>query len=70
LVGAFDGGPIDTIGLFRSRSASFYLRSSLTSGPVDHSFRYGLSSHNPITGFFGPLPGGSTPPHRDFCAES
>jgi hypothetical protein len=70
LVGAFEGGPIDTIGLFRSRSASFYLRSSLTSGPVDHSFRYGLSSHNPITGFFGPLPGGSTPPHRDFCTES
>jgi hypothetical protein len=69
LVGAFEGAPMDTIGLFRSQNASFYLRSSLTAGPADHSFRYGLSSHNPITGFFGGLPGGSTPPHRDFCTQ-
>jgi hypothetical protein len=69
LAGAFDGGPTDTIGVFRSSNASFYLRSSLTPGPADHAFRYGLSSHNPITGFFGTLPGDSTPPQHDFCAQ-
>jgi hypothetical protein len=69
VTGAFDGGSEETIGVFRSTNASFYLRSTLASGPVDHSFRYGLSRHNPIVGFFGDLPGGSTPPHPAFCTQ-
>jgi hypothetical protein len=69
LVGSFDGGPTDGIGSFRSKKATFYLRSSITPGPTDHTFRYGLSNHNPVAGLFGPLPGTSQPPHRDFCSS-
>jgi hypothetical protein len=69
LAESFDGGQTDSIGVFRSRNATFHLRESINPGPADHTFRYGLSTHNPVVGFFGELPGGSTPPHRDFCKQ-
>ncbi|MEX0865186.1 MAG: hypothetical protein WD269_09970, partial [Acidimicrobiia bacterium] len=54
-------GP-DTVGLFRPSNGTIYLRFSNTQGVADLSFKYGASRMTPVSGDFGPLPGGSAPP--------
>jgi len=67
VVGEFEGGSQDRIGVFRPSITTFYLRSSNTSDPVDHVFRYGKHGYLPVVGFFGDLPGTSGPPTTSFC---
>ena len=56
------GTVTDTVGIFRPSNAWFYLRHSNSQGNADHSFPYGKSGMRPVYGFFGNLPGASTPP--------
>jgi hypothetical protein len=68
--GAWEGGTTDTVGVFRERSGTFYLRSSNTTGAANHSFNYGAPGFAPVAGFFGELPGGFDPPSPSFCPAS
>jgi len=61
------GAAGDTVGVFRPSVNAFYLRSSNTAGNADVSFVYGQPGFLAVAGYFGDLPGGSTPPWLDPC---
>ncbi|MGI9586481.1 MAG: hypothetical protein ACR2N7_12915, partial [Acidimicrobiia bacterium] len=61
------GGVEDTVGVFRPSVGAFYLRTSNGAGNADMSFVYGKQNFLPVAGYFGDLPGGSSPPWLDPC---
>jgi hypothetical protein len=65
-VGDWNGDEIDTVGIFRPVESRFYLRDSNASGVADLTFPYGAKRMLPLAGAFGPLPGASTAPKRDY----
>jgi hypothetical protein len=67
LIAPFGGGPKDAIGVFRSRTAVFYLRSTMSPQSDAHIIGYGRPGYLPIAGTFGTLPGGSLPPGPTPC---
>ena len=65
-MGDWNGDVIGTVGIFRAIEGRFYLRNSNTSGIADVTFPYGAKRMLPVGGAFGPLPGGSAAPPRDY----
>jgi len=57
IAGDFDGDGIDTIGLFRPSTGTFYLKNSHAEGPPDIEFAFGEPGDLPIAGDWGPQDG-------------
>jgi len=52
-VGDFDGDGVDSIGLFRPSTGTFYLKNTHTEGPADIEFAFGADGDIPIAGDWG-----------------
>lgn len=63
--GSWDGRDGDSLGSYRPSTTTFHLRNSRSAGAADISVMYGNDDFAPITGRFGPLPGGDDPPAHD-----
>lgn len=50
MAGDWNGDGIDTIGVYRPSTLSFYLRNSNSGGPEDIIFQYGVPGNVPMTG--------------------
>jgi hypothetical protein len=63
LAGKWTGlSPVDTVGIFRPSTGTFFLRYENSQGTADAEFLYGNQIMSAISGSFGPLPGGDEPP--------
>ena len=50
LSGDWDGDRVQTIGVYRASTSTFYLRNRNTSGPPDHVIRFGQPGDLPVVG--------------------
>lgn len=50
LSGDWDGDRVQTIGVYRPSTSTFYLRNHNTSGPPDHVIRFGQPGDRPVVG--------------------
>lgn len=53
LSGDWDGDRVQTIGVYRASTSTFYLRNSNSSGPPDQVIPFGIAGDLPVTGNWG-----------------
>ena len=64
VVGDWDGDGVDTVGGYHPWSAYFTLFHGIAGDPSRVILGYGSAGMLPVSGDFGPLPGGDDPPQR------